>query len=271
MRHHTLTLKPETAKPGQTVLIRAVAWDKRSIAEWGLDLGPQESASGWHAVKIVGKDAQATAALEQLDKLRTAMWQILERQILARTAAGTLLAKPQLAERSGAAAAIRRQQVEIQKASADLVGSIGPADRPERLAIKHILNGLAFGDMLQAVTRCETMLKLKLPAEFAKPTSELTAAQDRIIDVLRKLLDVTRHAQADVLAEMKKRPGGNLPADAKQKLEEIRNKLEKFLEQQKKVIEASENLAKMPVEDFSDKEKEALQRWPRPRTSGRSS
>jgi len=186
------------------------------------------------------------------------MWQILERQILARTAAGTLLAKQLLAERSGAAAAIRRQQVEIQKASVDLVGSIGPADRPERLAIKRVLNGLAFGDMLQAVTRCDTMLKLKLPAEFAKPTSELTAAQDRIIDVLRKLLDVTRHAQADVLADMKKRPGGNLPADAKQKLEEIRNKLEKFLEQQKKVIEASENLAKMPVEDFSDKEKEAL-------------
>ena len=59
---------------------------------------------------------------------------------------------------------------------------------------------------------------------------------------------------------MKKRPGGNLPNDTKQKLEEFRAKLEKFLEQQKKVIEACENLAKMPVEDFTDKEKEALKR-----------
>ena len=86
----------------------------------------------------------------------------------------------------------------------------------------------------------------------------MTAAQDRIIDVLRKLLDVTRHAQADVLAEMKKRPGGDLPDDVKQKLEEMRNKLDKFLEQQKKVIEASENLAKTPVEDFTKEEEELL-------------
>ena len=55
-----------------------------------------------------------------------------------------------------------------------------------------------------------------------------------------------------MLAEMKKRPGGNLPDDVKQKLEEMRDKLDKFLEQQKKVIEATENLAKTPVEDFTE-------------------
>ncbi len=86
----------------------------------------------------------------------------------------------------------------------------------------------------------------------------LTAAQDRIIVVLRKLLDVARQAQTDVLAEMNKRPGGDLPDDAKQKLEELRKKLDKFLGQQKKIIEASENLAKTPVEDFTAKEEELL-------------
>ena len=94
----------------------------------------------------------------------------------------------------------------------------------------------------------------------ANPAVRLTAAQDRIIDVLRKLLDVARLAQAEVLAEMKKRPGGDLPDDAKHKLEEIRKKLDKFLAEQKKIIEASENLAKTPVEDFSAKEEELLKR-----------
>ncbi len=50
---------------------------------------------------------------------------------------------------------------------------------------------------------------------------------------------------------MKKRPGGDLPDDAKAKLEDARNKLDKFLKQQKKIIEATENLAKMPVDDFT--------------------
>ena len=31
---------PKRAKPGQTVLIRAVAGDKRAIGDWGLELKP---------------------------------------------------------------------------------------------------------------------------------------------------------------------------------------------------------------------------------------
>jgi DNA repair exonuclease SbcCD ATPase subunit len=87
---------------------------------------------------------------------------------------------------------------------------------------------------------------------------ELTASQERIIDVLRKLLDVIRHAQADLLAGMKKRPGGNLPDDVKEKLAEFSAKLDKFLREQKKVVEASENLAKTPVDDFSKQQEELL-------------
>ena len=57
---------------------------------------------------------------------------------------------------------------------------------------------------------------------------------------------------------MKKRPGSDLPDDAKKKLEEAKKKLEEFLKQQKKVIEASENLAKKPTEDFSEEEQQLL-------------
>ena len=81
MRRHALELKPEVVKPGQTVLIRAVAWDKRVINDWGLDLRPQETASGWHAIKIVAGDAKSSATLEQLESLRGAILKILEKQI----------------------------------------------------------------------------------------------------------------------------------------------------------------------------------------------
>jgi hypothetical protein len=293
VRQFTLELKPELVKPGQTVLIRAVANDKRVIGDWGLDLKPQEGASGWHTIKIVAEEAQASALLEQLENLRSAIWKILEKQIQARTIAATALkdilpspngrgaggegrerknvetsASPQLTsphpnplpkgEGTIAAADLRTRQIEIQKLAADIVQSIGPNDRKERLSTKRILNALAFGDMLQAVTRCEELMKLKPPAELKKPAGELTAAQDRIIAALRKLLDATRHAQADALADMKKRPGGNLPDDVKQKFEAMRDKLAEFLKQQKKVIEATENLAKTPVEDFTKEEEEKL-------------
>lgn len=265
VRHHVLELKPETVKPGQTVLIRAVVWDKRAISDWALNLRPQESASGWHAVKVVAEDAKSSAALQQLESLRAAIWKILEKQIRARAIAGGLLFKGEGGRRKAeesnplqTAAEIRTQQIEVQKGSVDLVNSIGQTDRRERLSIKRVLNTLAFGDMLQAVGRCDALLKLKSVEDFPKPAADLTAAQDRIIDVLRKLLDVTRHAQAELLAEMKKRPGGDLPDDTKNKLAEMHAKLDQFLAQQKKVIEATENLAKVPVEDFTKEQEEAL-------------
>jgi hypothetical protein len=74
------------------------------------------------------------------------------------------------------------------------------------------------------------------------------------------MLDVTRKAQTDVLAETSKRPVGNLPPDVKEKLEEAQKKLEDFLKQQKKVIDATTDASKTPVEDFTQKEEELLKK-----------
>jgi hypothetical protein len=288
---YRLQLKPDAVKPGQTVFLRAVAWDKRIVSDWGLDLKPQETAGTWHAVKIVAKDAEAASSVEQLDRLRRAIFELLEKQIHARATAGTIAARgqgpggrgptpeplnPQIPkspnplakdQRAGVVTEIRTRQIEIQKTADELAKSIAPADHKERLTIKRVLAGLAFGDMIEAVALCDALLKTDIPSSTrpaaaktapANPANRLTGTQDRIIEVLRKLLDVTRQAQAEALAEMKRRPGGDLPDDAKAKLEEARKKLAEFLKQQKKIIEASENLAKTPVEDFTAKQEELL-------------
>jgi hypothetical protein len=258
IRHHQLELKPDQVKPGQTVLLRAVACDRRAINDWGLELKPQEGASGWCAVKIVTEEAKATTALEQLESLRSAVWKILDKQVQSRTLAGNLSPKRPIADLTAAAASLRPQQIEIQKLSTDLVQSIGKSDHEERLAIRRVLNALAFGDMLKAVAQCDAMANLKTLDAFKKPASELIASQDHIIATLRKLLDVTRQAESEALSQMKKRSGGNLPDDVRQKFQAMRDKLDKFLEQQKKIIEASESLAKTPAEDFTKAQAEAL-------------
>ena len=90
--------------------------------------------------------------------------------------------------------------------------------------------------------------------------------------MLRKLLDVTRHAEADVLAEMKKRPGGNLPDDVKQKLEDMRDKLDKFLA----AAEEGDRGQREPGQDagrglHQGGRRSCSRAWPPPRTIGRSS
>ncbi len=58
---------------------------------------------------------------------------------------------------------VRTRQIDIQKSTAELAKSIGATDRKERLTIKRVLSGLAFGDMLEAVALCDAMLKGHTP------------------------------------------------------------------------------------------------------------
>jgi hypothetical protein len=258
VRHYGLELNAEEVKAGQTVLLRAVVCDRRLITDWGLDLQPQQVTSGWHAVRIVDQDAKSAAAMQRLESLRGAIWKILEGQVRVRVSTAGILKQEQLAQRDALAGEVRGQQIGVHAQSEALVKTIRQTDNEEQQAIKRVLNTLATGDMLRAVQLCEELGKLKAMEEYGRPVGELLATQDRVIAVLRKLLGVVRQAEGAELAEMAKRRGGDLPDDVQNALEKARQKLDEFLRQQKKVIEASENLAKTPVEDFTDEEEQKL-------------
>ena len=256
-RHHQRHAGPspgarrQEIPSGHTVRIRASAWDKRDVSDWGLDLKPQQADSDWTVIRVIAEEAKVTQTIEQLDNLRGSLWKIMEKQLLARVKTAQILQKKELGERAAIAGDVRADQVDIQKQSVALVATVKNTDKEERLVIKRALSALAAGDMVEAVRQCDELVKISAVDDFTKPVPLLTAVQDRIIDRLRKMLDVTRKAQTDVLAEASKRPVGNLPPDVKEKLEEAEKKLEEFLKQQKKVIDATTDAAKTPVEDFT--------------------
>ncbi|MFH1268168.1 MAG: hypothetical protein ABIK89_20815, partial [Planctomycetota bacterium] len=260
--HHRLELTGDKVQAGQTVMLRAISWDRRDFEGWGLDLKPQQTPDdpdeGWHTIRIVAEEDKSAEALDELDSLRSEIWKILEKQIRARVQAAMILHNSVLADRTKHAGEVRSLQVDVQKSSIGLVKSIGNTDKEERRAVKQALNRVAFGDMLKAVQQCDDLVKINDLAGFNEPIPLLNETQGRIIDALRGLLDVARRAEHEELAEMEKRPGGDLPNDAKQKFEDLQNKLEEALERQKKVVEAAENLAKAPVEDFADQQEQLL-------------
>ncbi len=255
---HQLELPADKAPPGSMVMLRAVAADRRQFDKFGMRLQPQEAASNWVSIRIVDPEAKAAAVVAQAESLRAALFKILERQIRARLAAATILQRQGVAERARQSADVRTAQVEIQKASTAVVQSVTEIDTEDRRQIQRAMNRLAFGEMLEAVRICDELGRQTTPEGFQGPVPQLLGTQDKIIEELRKILDVARQAQTEALAEMKKRPGGDLPDDTRKKLEDVRRKLEEFLKAQKKIIEASENLAKKPVEDFSEEEEQLL-------------
>ena len=257
---HRLELPADKIKDGDTVLVRAIAWDTRDVSDWGLDLKPQQTASAWASIRVVAEEKKAAATFEQIDGLRASIRKILEMQFSARNQTVKIPLEKEVAAATASAGKVRSGQTEIQKSSLDLVKSIPAKDTDERAAIKRVLNGLAFNEMLEAVQQCDELVKLdQLPA-LAQAVPKLNKLQDRIVETLERMLDATRKAESDTLAEMKKHASGNLPDDLKKKFQEDKKKLDQLLEQQKKVVEASENLAKMPTENFSDKEEQLIKK-----------
>jgi hypothetical protein len=245
-------------KTGQTVWVRGVAKDRRRIERPELQLGPQESATFWTAIHLVASEAKTKAELAQLESLRTLLARILQDQLRAQAAVLAITKLTGESDPANPSAEIRGQQAAVQQATVAVVESIKGGDEAEALTIKRVAGKLAYGEMVQAIRQAEALERVKAVAELGKPAAELSATQARIIDVLRRLLNEVRKETAELLAELKKRPGTELPSEVKDKLKDLKDKLDAFLKQQKKVIEATENLAKKPVDDFTEQDKQLL-------------
>jgi hypothetical protein len=261
-RQWTLELKSETFQPGQTLLLRAVAWDKREVHEFGENLGPQRTDGPWVEIKLLSPDAERSAALAEWESLRKAIAQLLQRQLQARAVAATMNGQSPPANPAKVAAELRGEQIAIQKTADELAKSIAADADPRRRHIKRTLGELAVGAMLEAIVHCDELQKLVAPDNAAGQTNatltKLAAVQERIIDELGKLLDLARAAEAELLSEMPNRSGGDLPDDTRQQLEKLHDKLSEFLQRQSKIIEASEELAKTPVDDFTEEQTDKL-------------
>ncbi|MGQ9503977.1 MAG: hypothetical protein ACUVQG_11300 [Thermogutta sp.] len=257
---YELVLSAERFQPGQVVMIRAVAWDRRNFGKFGLDLRPQKAESSWVTLRLLSTEDKVAGELKAIENLRAAIFRILEEQIRSKAATLSLVktVEENPAQFAGGIRAISARQVDIRSSTEAVVRSISDTDTQERKVIKRVLANLVANEMLRAVQECERLAKLSDLTQAKNQVMLLLDDQEQIIMTLRKILDAARMAQAELLSEAQKRPGGDLPDDSRKKLEEIQSKLQEFLEQQKKVIEASEELAKTPVEDFSEKEEQLL-------------
>jgi len=255
---HPLTIDSVHYQPEQTILVRAVAVDRRRYVGNGARLGPQEASSAWHRIRLVDPAKEAEDKLTRLESLNAKLWAILQSQIRARIMTAKLQKENDGIAAMNAVIDVLQRQIKIQIDSAELADAIDTKAEPERRDLKQALTKLAHGEMLVAVKQTEAARKLSQVPELAKELPAVIATQDRIIDILRRLLELTRREISETLTEMGDRRGGDLPDDVAEKLRDLKQKLNEFIEQQKRVIEATKSLAKKPVDDFTEEDEQLL-------------
>jgi len=250
---------PDSLTSGAVILYQASARDNRRISVGEQQFDPQETVTAYRRIRIMDRDAHYGQKLATLEKFRQDLWRIFKRQTELRGQASPLTIAESLdSSPRNAAKEIHSGQREVQTMTGRLSAGIDDTQQT-LLPFKSVLSNLAEGRMSEAVLLSQACSDAEAVDRFRDSASTLVNVQDDILDVLRKLLDLARAETGKSLAQMEHRPGGDLPDDVVGQLKDLSEGLKKFVEEQRKVIEASEELAKKPVEDYTEEDEQLLQ------------
>ena len=248
---------PSDLKPGTVLLFRVAAIDRREVTCQGTHYGPQQSATAFHRVRIVDRAARFAEKLASLEKFRQELWRIFKRQTELRTQTTPLSVVKSLDAMRNPMGDVHAGQKTVRSMTTKLSASIDASQQtlaPFRMTLKNLANGR----MLEAVRLAQAASTADQVRDAREFSTKLIDVQDDILDVLRRLLEVARNESAAAISQMEHRPGGDLPDDVVGRLKDLNDALKKFLKAQRKVIEASQELAKKPVEDFTEADKQKL-------------
>ncbi len=248
---HTLRLPPGEYHDGDILTLYALAVDNCTIP------GPGTGESQ-RVLLHVRDPAEARRRLEeQFSAWEEELREILKLQKSARATSLDFTEPMGPTTFRSKVDPVRTSQIEVRARSLSLADQIDSG--LERLRpVKRALLALGSDDMLQAVVLTDVLLAAENPPLVRGKVLELLAVQKRIIEALEKILAVLPELARRTLAEMEGREASDLPSEVREKLQQLADKLQEFIEEQKKVVDASEDLRKKPVDDFSEEDLEQL-------------
>lgn len=219
--------------------------------------GPQTTTSRRFKITVQNARKVADEKARRFEELRQRLLALLKMQELQRLATEICWKKhTELPQILAAAAGIADQQRKIRSEMLDLVDKF-PFE-PNMAPIQTALALLANNEAQLAVDQAGVLAKLQAMAERDKACSLLACTQDKILDTLRTLLAILPSMADKIDQEKAKKPAEDLPPEAADKMRKLKDDLEKFIEDQRKVIEGSDRLAKKPVDNFTPEDQKLM-------------
>ena len=258
---YAMRIDPARYRLGQTITYWAEAFDRRTYQGGATPKGPNKATTAKYKIILEDKQAAAEQKLDQLSALYERLREILKSQEQARIATNALAEPKRVDEARSGGFALEQAQRSIREATLRLVKEV--QFDAETMAIRETLSLLAANEMASAMTKAKAIADTRDEARLAA-VPQLAAAlakdQETIIAVLRRILDITERLADAVKEDQKRLDPSDLPDDALGKLKALRDRLKEFADEQKKVIEASKDLAKRPVDDYQETDQRELER-----------
>jgi len=248
-------------REGQTITYWAEARDGRTYQGGDTPRGPNQATTAKFKIILEDEKKAAQQRLAQLSRLFDRLREILKSQEDARAAADGLADLREAADVRSAGGSLRQAQENIRQATRRVIREV--EFDAETAPIRETLEMLTVNEMASAIQAAGALAELggeKLLAQVPGLTQALVKDQDAIIAVLRRILDITGRLADAIKDDQKRLSASDMPDDTLDDLKDLRDRLKDFLDEQKKVIEASKDLAKRPVDDYQETDQRELER-----------
>ena len=237
------------------IVYHAQAADNRDLEGAG---GSQTSVSRQFKITVQNAARLAEEKARRLEELRKRLMDILKMQQTHRLTNEICWKKHQkLDEIVASGGQVHAGQRTIRADLLDLVDNF-PFDAP-MAPVQTALALLANNEAQLAIDQSQVLSALADMMQRDRVCIALAGTQDRIIDTLQTLLALLP-SLADQPGQKKDDAAGqDIPPEAREKLKALKDNLDKFIDEQRKIIAASDRLAKKPVDDFTNEDNKILQ------------
>lgn len=239
----TIPLRDDLRKHGTVIRVCVEATDNRNLSS---DRANQTTQSPVYNITLRDAEQIVKEAENRADQLRDALRQML----------------------------LKQQELHTQTIANKSFDTYTPIARGQGLLrdrMLHVADTFQF-DVADANVKKTLYMLARNPAQAAidlatslptEPSGEaqlkmyedLQAQQRRIISTLESLLAML--VKSPELAETNSARGGDLPSQ-EEALKDLKNSLEEFMKEQRRILDQTTPLAKKPVDNFSDEDKKKL-------------
>jgi hypothetical protein len=254
IERYTFPLPSDVYKPGDVIEYWVTVTDNR----WAKGVGAGQTArTPSFLVKIQDRKHLVEEKVKNLKRWQERLRKVLEQEIGIRNRATEMEALNDAARFAALAAPLGKDQaaarIEVQR----IAGDIQPDDATLR-RIKEVLYALAANEMASAVRRAEAAAKAPALSTGKTELAEFEKDVDKVIAVIRKILDIMPRLEEQAKKEEDEDEGLDLSDEAKEQLKDLQRGLKDFIEEQKKVIDGTQELAQKNVDDFTKEDDKKL-------------
>jgi len=247
-------------KLGDEIFYYAVARDNHAeVTRRSVVPKPQESKTAEYKIKIEDKEQLAKAKAEAISTWETELRKVLDDQIAARKRVAALEREEKVGTLQAEARELYKIQLDIHTRTITIANGIKATDEQTQ-AVKETITLLGYGEMARCVKIAQAIPRLNELKAVRPQYAALAESQDKIIAALRRLLNILPD-----LAEAVDRDGleeedvEDMDDDEEEAMKDLLRKLREMVRDQKKVIETTDELAKLPVEDYTPEDEMKLE------------